>query len=89
MKTITYNNHQYPIRVFNMRSDETGTIRCIIADTRLERDLCHEDDYVCEEVENIDEGIYFYVDEGVLDLPAEEICSKHLDIPFKFIKEYE
>lgn len=36
---------------------------------------------------NIDEQIYFYVDKGQLELPAKEICEKHLDVPMKFVEE--
>jgi hypothetical protein len=36
---------------------------------------------------DIDDQIYFYVDDDKIHLRPEEICSKHLDEPIKFIEE--
>lgn len=82
MKTINFQGKNYPARTFTMTSEETGEVTYTIADETLS-EANQESPVDCI----IDESIYFYVEKGVLDLSAEEICEKHLDIKFEFISE--
>lgn len=86
---ITYKGVEYPTRTFKMYSDETGEVVYTIANTILQKELLgegYQEDM--EKIEReIDEQIYFYVDELELDLPPEEICMNCLDIEFIFVEE--
>ncbi|MEK6829775.1 MAG: hypothetical protein AABY15_06665 [Nanoarchaeota archaeon] len=71
-----------------MTSDGTGEITVTIADETLSKALQESSPHFKAPVERtIDESIYFYVEAGVLDLPAEEICKNHLDEEFEFIED--
>lgn len=90
MNTITYKGKEYSVRTLTMESEETGEVTYTIADESLSKAMEANSPELEGRVEKaIDESIYFYVEEGVLDLSAEEICEKHLDIPFTFIEEEE
>jgi hypothetical protein len=92
---IEYKGIRYRTRIFNVDligQDWEGTYK--IAEDEL-YDAIHEsvgewEDLIDQSEEFfIDNEIYHYVENGILDLPAEEICLKHLDIPMKLIQEYE
>lgn len=88
---ITYKEKEFPTRTFTMTSEETGEVTYTIAEDALfeaiSKDNKHEDFGSAEH--KIDESIYFYVEDGKLELPAEEICKDCLDIEFEFISEEE
>lgn len=89
METIKYKEKEYPCRTFTMTSDETGEVTYKIADQTLFDAISEDDKYLDfgTPEHKIDAQIYFYVEEGCLELPAEEICKDCLDIPFEFIEE--
>lgn len=82
MNTISFQGKEYPVRTFTMTSKDTGEVTYTIADETLS-EANQETPVNC----TVDESIYFYVEKGVLDLSAEEICKNHLDIEFEFISE--
>jgi hypothetical protein len=94
MDSIRYKNKDYRVRTFNVNligEDWEGTYK--IAEDEL-YDAIHEDDKeegddLIDQSEefHIDNEIYHYVENGILDLPAEEICLEHLDIPMELIEE--
>lgn len=97
MNKIKYKGKDYPTRTFTMTSEDTGEMTVTIADETLEMVIGDETleeriskklgENVNEQSEKIDESIYFYVEEGVLDLSPEDICKNHLDEEFEFISE--
>lgn len=89
MNTIEYKGKKYPCRTFTMTSDETGEVTHTIADQTLFDAISVDDKYLNHGTpeHQVDEQIYFYVEEGQLELPAEEICKDCLDIEFQFIEE--
>lgn len=90
MDAITYKGKKYPCKTLTMTSDDTGEVTYTIADSTLNEAMVANSPHLKgREEREIDESIYFYVEAGVLDLPNEEICAKHLDIPFEFIEEEE
>lgn len=87
MDYIEFRDKKYPIRTFDVRNVEQGVGGVYtIAEEDLEEALMEADDV---EAMNIDCGIYFYIPVGYINLSAEEICAKHLDMPFEFIEEYD
>jgi hypothetical protein len=77
---------EFPIREFRVEMSD-GTIQDItIATESLEDSL----DIVDNPNDNsLDMEIYFYVQDDLINLPAEEICQEHLDEPLKFIEELD
>ena len=85
---ITYKKKEYPVRGITMTSKETGEVSHLIADQTLYEAMKENSPHLKGSKERaIDETIYFFVEDGVLSLTAEEICAKHLDQPFEFISE--
>ena len=86
---IKYKGKEYPTRTFTMTSEETGEVTYTIAYDILFDEISKEDKHEAwgTPEHDIDEEIYFYVEEGMLGLTAEEICKEHLDIEFEFIEE--
>lgn len=90
MDMIEFNGTEYPSRTFLVRID--GVKQDItIASSELSDELAMvmqgTDKDMAEEAENIDDGIYFYLDAYLLELEASEICEKHLDVLVKLIKK--
>jgi hypothetical protein len=88
MNKITYKGIDYPTRTFNVvigYDDEPRQI--IIATESLDEAIGTDHEEVGSEAESVDDQIYFYVTDEVLELDAELICYKHLDEPMKFISE--
>ncbi len=85
---ITYKGKEYPTRTFTMESRETGEITVEIADETLQLAIQKNNGQLKGATErSIDESIYFFVEEGILSLPADVICYNHLDEKFVFISE--
>ena len=88
METIEYKGKQYPTRLFIVDNPEFGenqTIR-IATDSLFEAFGGAYEIWDSEE-HKIDNEIYFYVEDEVIELPPLDICKNHLDIPMKFIEE--
>ncbi len=87
MGTIEYKGKQYPTRLFIVNNPEFGENQTIrIANDSLDIAMGNHSNHGEEET-NVDDQIYFYVEDEVFDLSPEEICENHLDIPMKFIEE--
>lgn len=87
---ITYKRKKYPTRTLRVFSKQAGGERTYtIADETLFNAISKDDKYLDDGTKesDIDQQIYYYVEEGCLDLPAEEIAKNHLDIEFEFIEE--
>lgn len=84
---VTYKNKEYKTRLFLVDSPEFGEQQTIrISTDSLEvamGDKVHDEGIE----QDIDDTIYFYVADEVIDLDPTEICENHLDIPMKFIEE--
>ncbi len=89
MDNITYKGVEYPTRTLSVSID--GTEQDItIATESLQKALFTEKGYegdLAELEENIDNQIYFYVEDAVIGLDANEICEKHLDVAMEFLEE--
>ena len=89
MDKITYKEIDYPIRTFRVvidREEQSITIADELLKQAIEKDYPNFDD-LNGEAADVDCGIYFYVEVGVLDLPAAMICEDCLDIEIKLIEE--
>lgn len=89
MNTISYKGKEYPIRTLTAKyQGHTNTM--FISVESLSLAIGINDDYdgtLGEEEEGIDQSIYFYVPDEVIELPAFEICKDCLDVPMEFIKD--
>ena len=86
MNTITYKKTKYPTRTFNVICEGEERTYTIATDSlynaiedKIEKWGSREND--------IDYQIYFYVEDEVINLSAEEICKNHLDIEMTFVNE--
>lgn len=85
---IEYKGVKYPTRalfVGGLHLDEPQTH--IIATESLSEALGENKEKIGTEENDIDCEIYFYVEDDVIGLDAEEICKNHLDTEFDFIEE--
>lgn len=88
MATIEYKDNKYPTRTFKVVLPDEGEREITISIDALtdafgEKHL----DWGTPE-RNIDNTIYFYVEDSVIGLRPEIICAEHLDVPdIKFIEE--
>lgn len=80
---ITHSKKEYPTRDFRVEMPDGSIMDITIATESLENVLDIEN----PRDSDIDEEIYFYVEDHLIDLPAEEICQEHLDEPLKLIEE--
>ena len=72
LDTITFQGNEYIIRIID--TEEYGTVQ--VATTNLADALLPEGiDHVSDEEEDIDNGIFFYVEEDEINLPEEELIS--------------
>jgi hypothetical protein len=88
MDCFNFKGKDYPVRTFTVTSPEFGEEQTYMIGT----DSLFEafgDEYEKEgtEAHNIDNEIYFYVEDEVIGLDAEIICKEHLDIEMKFVEE--
>jgi hypothetical protein len=72
-------NYEYPSRAFKVKEQDDIII---VAPLSVYDQLDEEED-------EIDELITFYVEDEFFNLPAEELCAKHLHEPFTLIEEYK
>jgi hypothetical protein len=85
---VHYKDYNYPTRTFVVESPEIGGRRTYTIATESLSEALGDKKEVWDTKENdIDSEIYFYVEDEVIGLDAEEICEKYLDVPMKFIEE--
>ena len=83
MNTIKYKGTDYPVRVFMVTNDEYPMPTEITIGTEsLQKILDYDGDDA-----HIDNAIYYYVPDDVIELSPYEICKEHLDVRFIFVKE--
>jgi hypothetical protein len=87
MGSIEYKGKRYPTRLFIVDNPEFGEHQTIrIATDSLDVAMGGYSKHSEEETE-VDDQIYFYIGDEAIELPPEEICENHLDVPMKFIEE--
>ena len=85
---VEYKKKKYPTRTFVVESPEIGGKRTYtIATESLSEALGDKKEEWDTEENDIDCEIYFYVEDEVIGMDAEEICKNHLDVPMDFIEE--
>lgn len=85
MNKIKFKGKEYPTRTF-VTSFEGRQATYTIATESLAEALGVGDD-LTGRAEDIDQSIYFYVEDEVIELGADEICNDHLDVSMEFVKE--
>lgn len=89
MDSITYKGKEYPVRTFTTEFEGDVSTH-MIATESLSTAIGIDENYdgnLDEEEEEIDQSIYYYVEDGVIEMDAEVICKDHLDVEMKFISE--
>lgn len=95
MDIITYKGKEYKSRIFEVHvlgHNHDATYRVAeesLLDALSKNGECEEYQEIGTEGYAIDSQIYHYVESKVLELDADEICSKHLDIPMKLLFEVD
>ena len=84
MDKITYKGEEYPVRTLVVEYDNKQ-MGITLGVESLAKAMDYDFDRPGNQV--VDNEIYFYVEDEILELPAEEICKNHLDIPMSFISE--
>jgi hypothetical protein len=88
MNKIEFKGKEYPTRTFLVTSPEfDGEMEYTIATESLDEALGDAKEEWDTEEHDIDCTIYFYVEDEVIELSAEEICENHLDIEMTLIEE--
>ena len=85
---VEYDGVRYPLRTFNVQHPTEGWGGCYTcASDKLMDALQIESDDDRDEATSVDNLIYHYIDDACFNLPAKEICEKHLDMTFNLIEE--
>lgn len=88
MNKIEFKGKEYPTRTFLVTSPEfDGEMEYTIATESLDEALGNAREEWDTEEHDIDCTIYFYVEDAVIELTAEEICKDYLDIEMTLIEE--
>lgn len=81
---ITYKNKEYPTRTLTVIIPNTWKQEILVATQSLADAMGDMDDWTDEET-LIDETIYFYAEDNVIELSGKEICDSYLDEKLKFV----
>lgn len=85
--TITFQGNSYPARVLTiMLNDEPEEVTVSVQS--LSDVLMNEDKHVSDEAEQIDNGIYFFIQDDMINLPDAEL-AKNLDEEFELAPDEE
>jgi len=88
MNTITFQGQEYPTRTFNVIIEGDEREITIATDSLFDALSAEDKIFDCGTTErDIDNDIYFYVEDEVIGLDAAEICQDYLDEPMQFISE--
>ena len=86
MNKITFKGKEYPIRTFIVLFEDEKH-EYTIATESLSDAMGDDKEEFGTEANEIDNEIYFYVEDEVIELGADEICNDHLDESMEFVKE--
>lgn len=75
LKTITLNGNTYKARIINLPNEGAVMIATLALSEALFKDGDCANEYVSDEAEEIDEEIFFYVEENELELPVKELIE--------------
>jgi hypothetical protein len=84
---IKFKGKEYPTRTFVVEFDEMQHTYTIATESLAEALGVHSGEDLTGRAEDIDQSIYYYVEDDQIELGADEICNDLLDIPMEFIKE--
>ena len=85
-KFVEYKGVKYPTRIFNVIV-EGELEQYTISVESLSEAMGDDKEKHDTEANNIDNQIYFYVEDEIIDLTGEDICENHLDVPMVFVEE--
>jgi hypothetical protein len=74
-KPITLNGITYKARIVKLPNEGAVMIGTIALEKALFKDGDSSHEYVSDEAEEIDEEIFFYVEENELELPVNELIA--------------
>lgn len=86
MELINYMGKSYPTRTFNVIIEGNQRQYKIATDSLYEALGDNKEVFGTEENE-IDNDIYYYAEDDVIEMDAELICKDFLDVEMKFISE--
>jgi hypothetical protein len=86
MNTIKFKGIEYPTRTFIVICEDEKR-EYTIATESLSDAMGDDKEEYGTEANDIDNEIYFYVEDEVIELGADEICNDHLDVSMEFVKE--
>jgi hypothetical protein len=86
MNKIKFKGKEYPTRTFIVICEDE---KCeyTIATESLSDAMGDNKEKHGTKANDIDNEIYFYVEDEVIELGADEICNDHLDVSMEFVKE--
>lgn len=87
--SIKYKGKEYPVRTFTVNYEGDEHVHTIASESLAEA-IGINDEYegtLGDAEEKIDQSIYYYVEDVVIGMDAEEICKDHLDIEMEFVSE--
>ena len=84
-----YKDEGYQLRTFAVEDSFKSQLNIVIAPVSLYKALGGEGPFEENSLEEeIDDAIYYYLEDNLTDLDAKTICEQHLDEPLKFIHEH-
>jgi len=83
---ITYKGKEYPTRTFVVEFDDMQHTYTIATES-LSDAMGDDKEKFDTEANEIDNEIYYYVEDEQIELGADEICNDLLDISMEFVKE--
>ena len=86
MNKITFKGKEYPTRTFIVLFEDEKR-KYTIATESLSKAMSDEYEEFGTEANKIDNEIYFYVEDEIIELGGDEICNDHLDVSMEFVKE--
>ena len=87
MNKITFKGQEYPTRTFVTLFEGREATYTIATESLAEALGIHSDEGLVGRAEDIDQSIYYYVEDEQIELGADEICNDLLDVSMEFIKE--
>lgn len=89
MEKIKYKGNEYPTRTFVTSFEGREATYTIATESLAEALGIHDGKDLKGRAEDIDQSIYYYVEDEHIELSAEEICNDLLDVSMEFVEEVE